>query len=53
MFKDAEKAMREAIDAAWRNPDGAELREILFPEGKPTPKLFVQRMAVYAAELNS
>lgn len=43
-----EKFIREAIDTAWNNPEGKELREELFPEGKPEPDLFVQRLTRYA-----
>jgi len=45
-----EEAIQQAIDAAWNSPDGAELREKLFPEGKPSPELFVQRMAAYGRQ---
>ena len=48
------RAMQAAIDAAWASPDGSELRERLFPEGKPSPELFVERVAIYAqARTNS
>lgn len=42
--------MQQAIDVAWASPEGRELRERLFPEGKPTVDLFVLRMAIYAKE---
>lgn len=50
MFNNKRKAMQEAIDAAWNNPEGADLRAKLFPEGKPAPELFIQRMAEYARQ---
>ena len=37
--------IQTAIDAAWNDPDSAAFREQLFPEGKPAPELFVQRLA--------
>ena len=36
-----------------QDPAGAELREQLFPEGKPTVDLFVARVAAYAHELTN
>lgn len=45
--------MQEALDIAWSDPDGAEFRERLFPEGKPSLELFVARVAVYAHELTN
>lgn len=48
MMMNKDKKMQEAIDVAWENPDGAELRAQLFPEGKPTPEIFVERLAAYA-----
>lgn len=32
------------IDEAWSNPEGREMQQKLFPEGKPTPELFLQRV---------
>ncbi len=40
--------IQNAIDAAWNNPDGAKFREVLFPEGKPSPEVFLQRMTLMA-----
>jgi hypothetical protein len=37
--------IQQSIDATWNNPKGAETRARLFPEGKPTPELFLQRIA--------
>ena len=37
--------MQEAIDAAWNNPEGAELRAKLFPDGKPTVEEFIKTIA--------
>lgn len=54
MMTTAERqAMQEALDIAWSDPDGAEFRERLFPEGKPSLELFVARVAVYAHELTN
>lgn len=53
MTKRQIKAMQQAIDVAWQDPAGAELREQLFPEGKPTVDLFVARVAAYAHELTN
>lgn len=50
MTLEQREAMQEALDIAWSDPDGAEFRERLFPEGKPCLETFVQRVAVYAAE---
>lgn len=47
MFNNKKKAMQEAIDAAWNNPEGAELRAQLFPAGKPTPEEFIKKIADY------
>lgn len=54
MTKRQTDAMQQAIDAAWQDPAGAEFRERLFPEGKPTVDLFVERVAIFAqAQANS
>lgn len=53
MTKRERKAMQQAIDVAWRDPAGAEFRERLFPEGRPTVDLFVARVAAYARELTN
>lgn len=45
-----EEAMQEAIDLAWENPEGADLRRLLFPESKPTPAEFVARISAYVRE---
>ena len=37
-----------AVDAAWEDPTRKESREKMFPEGKPSPELFIQRIAEYA-----
>ena len=34
-----------AIDAAWNDPEGREEQQRLFPEGKPSPELFILRLA--------
>lgn len=39
-----------AIDKTWAGLEGAELRSMLFPEGKPAPEIFIRRMAVFAIE---
>lgn len=39
--------MQEAIDAAWANPEGAVLRTLLFPQGKPTVEEFIKTVAEY------
>ena len=36
-----------AIDVAWNNPSSAEFRAKMFPEGKPTPEVFLQRVAQF------
>lgn len=46
MTKHKIRAMQAAIDAAWQDPTGAEFRERLFPEGRPTVDLFVERVAI-------
>lgn len=53
MTTEQRQAMQEALDIAWSNPDGAEFRERLFPEGKPSLETFVARVAVYAHELTN
>lgn len=50
MTLEQREAMQEALDIAWSDPDGAEFRERLFPEGKPSLETFVQRVAAYATE---
>ncbi len=47
------QAMQEALDIAWSNPDGEDLREQLFPEGKPSLETFVARVALYAHALTN
>ena len=37
--------IQHTIDVTWSNPEGAENRARLFPNGKPTPELFLQRIA--------
>lgn len=37
--------MQKALDAAWRNPEGTEARQELFPDGKPTPEQFIKVVA--------
>ena len=34
-----------AVDATWNNPEGAEFRALLFPNGKPTPEEFIIALA--------
>lgn len=43
--KDFLAEIQQTIDATWNNPTGAENRAKLFPDGKPTPELFLQRIA--------
>lgn len=31
--------IQEAIDEAWRNPEGREAQQALFPKGKPSPPI--------------
>lgn len=38
--------IQNAIDATWESPNGAEKRAKLFPEGKPSPELFLMRLAL-------
>lgn len=44
------QATQEAIDAAWNtlDPEAAAFQRKLFPEGKPSPALFIIRLAQYA-----
>lgn len=42
--------MKKALDAAWRNPDGAEVRQKLFPDGKPSPEEFIRVIANHIKE---
>ena len=39
------KAMQEAIDAAWNDPEGKEFRDQLFPDGKPEFEEFLRKIA--------
>ena len=48
-----EEYIRLAIDATWENPDGAELRAKIFPEGKPEPKVFIERMGEYIRRMRN
>lgn len=50
MTTEQREAMQEALDIAWSNPDCAEFRERLFPEGKPSLETFVARVAAYAID---
>ena len=50
MTTEQREAMQEALDIAWSDPDCAEFRERLFPEGKPSLETFVARVAAYAKE---
>ncbi len=48
--KKKKKAMQEAIDYAWENPEGAELRAQLFPDGKPEPEEFIKTIAEHVKQ---
>ena len=48
-----EQYIRLAIDAAWENPDGADLRAKIFPEGKPEPKVFIERLGEYVRRMRA
>ena len=37
--------IQHAIDVAWNNPECAENRAVLFPDGKPEPEAFLRRLA--------
>lgn len=50
MLNRKKREIQKAINAAWANPAGAALREKLFPDGKPTPEQFVQRVSDYARQ---
>ena len=39
-FKNNE--MKKVIDITWNNPEGKELRDKLFPNGKPEPEEFIR-----------
>ena len=45
-------SIQKAIEAAWASEDQAsvQLREKLFPQGKPTPEEFVAVMARFAKQ---
>lgn len=45
-----EAEIQVAIDAAWNDPACREMQQLLFPEGKPSPALFIKRMAEYARQ---
>ncbi len=36
------REIKKAIDEAWNNREGKELRDKLFPNGKPEPEEFVR-----------
>ena len=40
-----EAEMQMSINAAWTQPESKEIRHRLFPEGQPTPDLFIKRIA--------
>lgn len=42
-----QQAMQEAIDIAWNNPEGAVLRALMFPDGKPSPEEFVSTVSAF------
>lgn len=39
------REIQNAIDEAWSNPEGEQYRKLLFPEGKPDPETFLQRVS--------
>lgn len=48
--KEIEAALQEAIDEAWRcnDPESRDLQRELFRGKKPSPALFIARLAQYA-----
>lgn len=51
--EECRQEMQTFIDATWDQPEGAEERAELFPEGKPSPELFIQRIsAIIKAEMS-
>ena len=53
MRENARKEIEKAIDIAWTSADSAikEKQKQLFPEGKPTPELFIFRIAAEVEKL--
>ena len=45
--------IKEVIDATWNNPEGKELRDKLFPKGKPEPEEFIRVMSQIVGTINS
>ncbi len=42
------REVQNIIDTTWENPQGKELRDRLFPDGKPEPEEFIKTVAQYA-----
>lgn len=42
--------MADILTETWNNPEGAELRAKLFPDGQPTPEEFIRVLAEYVRE---
>lgn len=42
--------IQAAIDAAWDNPAGRELQQLLFPNGQPSPEEFILTVAGQAQQ---
>lgn len=40
--------IQACIDAAWADPAGREMQQLLFPDGKPTPEEFIVTVAAQA-----
>ena len=51
--EDVRREIQAAIDAAWStdSPDTAAFQANLFPEGKPTPEVFIERISRYTQTL--
>lgn len=44
------KEIQAAIDAAWEDPAGREMQQLLFPNGKPSPEEFIITVAAQARQ---
>lgn len=42
------KEIKKAIELAWDNPQGKDLRDKLFPNGKPSTDEFIRVVSEYA-----
>ena len=45
--------MADTITDTWNNPEGAELRAKLFPDGQPTPEEFIKVVTAHMKNIQT